>query len=127
MAKDPENAPLYYVGNTGSSLKFYAPILNNDYIKEGDHVAPDYGYLDINSALPAGYVSTITGKVMNPGPCTNDDLEGVDPDFYRTPTFTSIKVTKGSVEFTTYMTGFNPYANEIVEDTFLYDSLKVTR
>ena len=127
MAKDPDNTPLYYVGNTGSSLKFYAPIMDDSWIQQDDPVAPDFGYLDINSALPAGYVSEITGKVLNPGPCTNDDLEGVDPDFFRTPTFTAITVSKGTVEFNTYMTGFDPNTNSIVEDTFLYDSIKVTR
>jgi hypothetical protein len=127
MAKDPDNAPLYYDGNCGSSLKFYAPIMDNSWIQPGDPVAPDFGYLDINSALPAGYVSEVTGKALNPGPCTNDDLEGEDPGFFRTPTFTAITVSKGTVEFTTYMTGFDPNTNSIVEDSFLYDSIKVTR
>ena len=31
-AKDPDNTPLYYCGNTGSSLKFYAPIMNDGWI-----------------------------------------------------------------------------------------------
>jgi len=101
--------------------------MDDSWIQQDDPVAPDFGYLDINSALPAGYVSEITGKVLNPGPCTNDDLEGVDPDFFRTPTFTAITVSKGTVEFNTYMTGFDPNTNSIVEDTFLYDSIKVTR
>lgn len=125
-AKKPANAPLYYVGNTGSSLKFYAPIMSNDWIQPGDPVASDFGYLDINSALPAGYTNAV-GELLNPGPSTNDDLEGVDPDFYRTPTFTAVTVTKGSIDFQTYMTGFDPNTNSITKDTFLYDSLKVTR
>jgi hypothetical protein len=126
MAKDPNNAPLYYVGNCASSLKFYAPILSNSYILPGDPVAPDFGYLDINSALQAGYTNVL-GELLNPGPCTNDDLEGVDESYFRTPTFTSITVTKGSIEFNTYMTGYDPYTDTVVADTFLYDSLKVTR
>jgi hypothetical protein len=126
ISKSPANAPLYYVGNGGSSLKFYAPIMSNAYILPGDPVAPDFGYLDINSALPAGYTNA-AGKLLNPGPCTNDDLEGVDPSFFRAPTFTSISVTKGCLEFNTYMTGYDPYTDQIVADTFLYDSLKVTR
>lgn len=125
MAKDPDNAPLYYDGNCGSSLKFYAPIMSNSWIIAGDPVARDFGYLDINSALPAGYTNT-AGEVLNPGPCTNDDLEGT-AGFFRTPTFTAITVTKGAIEFNTYMTGFDSNTNSIVEDTFLYDSLKVTR
>lgn len=126
IAKKPDHAPLYYVGNTGSSLKFYAPILNNDWIQPGDPVAPDFGYLDINSAVPVGYTSP-TGQLLNPGPCTNDDLEESDPNFYRTPTFTAVTVSNGSIEFKTYMTGFNPNNNSIVQDTFMYDNLKVTR
>jgi hypothetical protein len=126
MAKDPANAPLYYVGNTASSLKFYAPIMSNAWILPGDPVAPDFGYLDINSALPAGYTNA-AGEVLNAGPCTNDDLEGTDPDFFRTPTFTSITVTNGYIEFNTYMTGYNQYTNQVVEDTFRYDTIKVTR
>ncbi|OPX84111.1 MAG: Calcineurin-like phosphoesterase [Pelotomaculum sp. PtaB.Bin104] len=127
MAKDPDNAPLYYCGNTGSSLKFYAPIMDDSWIQPGDPVSPQFGYLDINSALPAGYVSEVTGKVLNPGPCTNDDLEGQDLNFFRTPTFTAVTVSNGTIEFDTYMTGFDPNTNSIVKDTFLYDSIKVTR
>ena len=127
MAKKPDNAPLYYVGNTGSSLKFYAPILSNSWIQPGDPVAPDFGYLDINSALPAGFISLFDGKQLNPGPCTNDELEATDPNFYRTPTFTAVTVSNGSIQFKTYMTGFDPNTNSITHDTFLYDSLKVTR
>lgn len=126
-AEAPDNAPLYYEGNTASTLKFYAPILSNDWIQADDPVAPNFGYLDINSALPAGYLSLFDGKLLNPGPSTNDDLEGVDPTFFRTPTFTAITVTEGSLQFKTYMTGFDSNTNSVVQYTFLYDSLKVTR
>lgn len=120
-AKQPQNAPLYYVGNTGSTLKFYAPILNNDWIQAGDPVAPDFGYLDVNSALPAGHP-------LNPlGPCTNDDLEGIDPNFVRLPTFTAVTVSKDKIKYETYMTGFDKETNSIVKDTFLYDSLTVKK
>ncbi len=120
-ATAPQNTPLYYTGNTGSTLKFYAPLPNNDWIKEGDPVAPDFGYLDLNSALPAGHA-------LNPlGPCTNDDLEATDPSFYRTPTFTVVTVSEGAMTYETYMTGFNQATNTVTKDTFLYDSLTVTR
>jgi 3',5'-cyclic AMP phosphodiesterase CpdA len=127
MAKQPENAPLYYVGNTASSLKFYGPLLNNNWILPGDPVLPDYELFDINSAVPAGYINLLTGKLMNPGPCTNDDLEGVDPNFFRTPTFTAVTVSNGKVTFETHMTGFDPATNSIVKDTFTYDTLSVIR
>lgn len=121
IATAPQNVPLYYTGNTGSTLKFYAPIMNNDWIQEGDPVAPDFGYLDLNSALPAGHE-------LNPyGPCTNDDLDATDPNFYRTPTFTVITVSENAMKYETYMTGFDNKTNTIVEDTFLYDSLTVER
>lgn len=120
-AKAPDNAPLYYVGNTGSSLKFYSPLLNNNWITAGDPVAPDYGFLDINSAMPVG-------TVLNPlGPCTDDMQEGNVAGFYHTPTFTAVTVTNGTIEFKTYMTGFDPNTNSIVFDTFLYDHLKVSK
>lgn len=120
-ADQPQNAPLYYVGNTGSTLKFYAPLPNNDWIQPGDPVAPDFGYLDINSALPAGHP-------LNPlGPDTNDDFEDIDKNFVRLPTFTAVTVSKNTIKYETYMTGFNQDTNTIVKDTFLYDSLTVKK
>jgi hypothetical protein len=127
MAKQPQNAPLYYVGNTASSLKFYSPLSNNNWIIPGDPVLRDYELLDINSAEPVGYINLLTGKLMNPGPRTDDAFEGIDPNFVRTPTFTAVTVTNGKVTFETYMTGFNPTTNSIVKDTFMYDTLSVTR
>ncbi len=139
MAKRPTNAPLYYVGNTASSLKFYSPLANNTWIKAGDPVLPDYELFDINSAEPVGYVNLLTAKLMNPGPCTDDEQEPpttgnppqpnpkYDPNFFRTPTFTAVTVTNGKVMFETYMTGFNPTTNSIVRQTFMYDTLSVVR
>jgi hypothetical protein len=127
MAKQPQNTPLYYVGNTASSLKFYSPLADNNWIKNGDPVLPNYELFDINSAEPAGYVNLLTGKVMNPGPCTDDALEGIDPNFFRTPTFTAVTVSNGKVTFETHMTGFDPTANTIVKNTFMYDTLSVIR
>jgi hypothetical protein len=127
VAKRPENAPLYYVGNTASSLKFYSPLANNNWILGGDPVLPNYELFDINSAEPAGYINLLTGRLMNPGPCTDDALEGVAPGFFRTPTFTAVTVSNGKVTFETYMTGFNPTTNSIVKDTFMYDTLSVIR
>lgn len=125
IAVDPANAPLYYDENCSSTLKFYGPLKNSSWIKPGDPIAPDFGYLDIDSALPAGYKNT-SGKILNPGPCTNDDLDGT-PGYYRAPTFTAITVTNAAIEFNTFMTGFDPNTNSIVRDTFLYDSLKVMK
>lgn len=127
MAKQPQNAPLYYVGNTASSLKFYGALTTFSWIQPGDPVLPYYEFLDINSAEPVGYTNALTGKLMNPGPDTNDELEGVDPNFFRTPTFTAVTVSNGKVTFETYMTGFDPATNSIIRDTFLYDSLSITR
>jgi|GEM_PF-792566 len=120
-AAEPQNAPLYYEGNCGSSLKFYAPLANNDWITEGDPVAADYGFLDLNSAEPAGHA-------LNPlGPCTNDELEGIDPSYVRTPTFTAVTVAENSIKFETYMTGFDSSNNAVNRDTFLYDSFTLNK
>ncbi|KNY27643.1 fibronectin type III domain-containing protein [Pseudobacteroides cellulosolvens] len=120
-AKQPDNAPLYYVGNCGSTLKFYSMLTNNNWIKPGDPVAPNYEFLDLNSAAPVG-------SVLNPlGPMTDDNQEGVDPNFIRMPTFTAVTVSKNSMKYETYMTGFNRDTNTIVKDTFLYDSFTLTK
>lgn len=120
-AIQPENAPLYYVGNCGSTLKFYSMLTNNDWIKPGDPVAPNYEFLDLDSAAPAGHI-------LNPlGPCTDDSFEGKDPEFVRVPTFTAVTVSNKSIKFETYMTGFDRETNTIIKDTFLYDSFTVNK
>ncbi|KNY27055.1 fibronectin type III domain-containing protein [Pseudobacteroides cellulosolvens] len=120
-AKQPDNAPLYYVGNCGSTLKFYAMLTDNNWIKPGDPVAPNYEFLDLNSAAPAG-------SALNPlGPITDDDYEGKDHNFVRLPTFTAVTVSKRSIKYETYMTAFDRNTNAIIKDTFLYDSFTVTK
>lgn len=120
-AIQPENAPLYYVGNCGSTLKFYSMLTDNNWIKPGDPVAPNYEFLDLNSAAPAGHV-------LNPlGPCTDDNQEGKNPDYIRSPAFTAVTVSNKSIKFETYMTGFNRDTNTIAKDTFLYDSFTVNK
>ncbi|AEE96913.1 cell wall-binding repeat-containing protein [Mahella australiensis] len=120
-AKAPGHAPLYYVANCGSTLKFYSPLKDNDWISEYDPVAPDYGFLDIDSAMPVGHA-------LNPlGPSTDDEQEEANPNFYRAPTFVAVTVSEDSVKFDTYMTGFDSEANTVVKDTFLYDSFTLNK
>ncbi len=121
LASQPDHAPLHYVANCGSTLKFYAPLPNNDWIDENDPIAPDYGFLDINSALPAG-------DELNPdGPCTNDDLEGTDPEYLRYPTFVAVTLSDAEMKLDAWMTGFDRNSNYIAKETFLYDSLTIQR
>lgn len=125
-ANKTNNYPLYYVGNAGGALKFYPPLDNNDWIKENDPVLPNYEFLDIDSALPVDS-KTSSGQVLSPGPCTNDELDGNDKEYYRAPTFTAVTVSKNSISFETFMTGFNSKTNSIIHDTFMYDSLTINK
>ncbi|PNR97215.1 metallophosphoesterase family protein [Petrotoga sp. 9PWA.NaAc.5.4] len=120
-APQPDHAPLHYVATTGSTLKFYAPITSNEWIDENDPISPDFGFLDLNSSLPAGHP-------LNPlGPCTNDDLDGVDPNYIRYPTFVAVTISPNQIKLEAYFTGFDSNTNTILKDTFLYDSLTVQR
>ncbi|MDK2991096.1 MAG: hypothetical protein PWP48_329 [Clostridiales bacterium] len=120
-ATAPGYAPLYYVANCGSTLKFYSPLKGNDWISEYDPVAPDYGFLDIDSTMPVGHE-------LNPlGPSTDDEQEETNPDFYRAPTFVAVTVSEDNIKLDTYMTGFDSETNTIVEDTFLYDSFTLNK
>lgn len=120
-ATAPGYAPLYYVANCGSTLKFYSPLEDNDWISEYDPVAPDYNFLDIDSTMPVGHE-------LNPlGPSTDDEQEETNPDFYRAPTFVAVTVSEDNVKFDTYMTGFDSETNTIVEETFLYDSFTLNK
>jgi hypothetical protein len=121
MAFSPANAPLYYTGGCASTRKFYGAYMDDKWIARGDPITKNFGYLDICSGLPAGYISKTTGKSMNPGPFTY--LTGDA----RYMSFTSVTVADGWLEFKTYMTGFNPIKNIVTQDTFLYDSLLLIR
>jgi predicted phosphodiesterase len=109
----PSNAPLYYVGNCASTLKFYNTVGSYNY----DLAAPDYGFLDINSARDAGHE-------QNPdGPRSLDSANS----WLVYPTYTNITVTKDAITFNTYFFQYNAVTDVIVTDPFLYDSFTVTR
>ncbi|MCL2126591.1 MAG: metallophosphoesterase [Oscillospiraceae bacterium] len=110
-AAKTDNAPLYYVGNCASTLKFYAA--SAGYASNTTLAAPDYGFLDINSAREVGHA-------QNPdGPQTGD----FDP----LPTFTSVTVTKDAITFETYMFRYDIGENTISSEPFLFDSFTMTR
>ena len=111
LAEKPSNAPLYYVGNCASTLKFYAA--SAGYTGNTTLAAPDYGFLDINSARAAGHA-------QNPdGPQTGD----FDP----LPTYTSVTVSNEAITFLTYMFRYDIDGDMISSEPFLYDSLTLTR
>lgn len=120
-ATAPGYTPLYYVANCGSTLKFYSPLKDNSWISNYDPVAPDYEFLDIDSAMPQG-------TALNPlGPCTDDEQDGKVEGYYRAPTFVAVTVSPDSIKFDTYMTGYDNANNKIVKDTFLYDSFTLNK
>jgi len=111
-AEKPSNAPLYYVGNCASTLKFYNATAGN-----AAHAAPDYGFLDINSARDAGHA-------QNPdGPRSLDSSDAK----LTYPTYTSVTVEAGSITFETYFFQYDSVTDLIVTQPFLFDRFTVTR
>ena len=111
-AEKPSNAPLYYVGNCASTLKFYSATAGNAAL-----AAPDYGFLDINSARDAGHT-------QNPdGPRSLDSSDAK----LTYPTYTSVTVTADAITFETYFFQYDSVTDLIVTQPFLYDSFTVTR
>jgi len=111
-AEKPSNAPLYYVGNCASTLKFYNATAPNTTL-----AAPDYGFLDLNSARDAGHV-------QNPdGPRSLDSSDAKQTY----PTYTSVTVSNDAITFETYFFQYDSNTDLIVTEPFLYDSFTVTR
>ena len=111
-ANKPENAPLYYVGNCASTLKFY-----NATAGSTTNAAANYGFLDINSARDAGHA-------QNPdGPRSLDSSDAKQTY----PTYTSITVTNTTITFNTYFFQYDSVSDTVVTAPFLYDSFTVTR
>jgi predicted phosphodiesterase len=112
-ANKPSNAPLYYVGNCASTLKFYNTVSSYNYTL----AAPNYGFLDINSARDAGHA-------QNPdGPRSLDSSDAKQTY----PTYTSITVTEDAITFNTYFFQYDSVTDLIVTQPFLYDSFTITR
>ena len=78
-----------------------------------DPVAPNYEFLDLNSAQPIGHVSNPNGPSSYEGDCY--------------PSFTRVKVAKDLVRFDTYMYGYDPSHDEISMEPFLYDSYTMSK
>ena len=107
----PANAPLYYVANCASTLKFYSTI--NYTASIANIICPNYEFLDLNSARAVGHL-------QNPdGPQTSDSYQG--------PTYIAVTVSNKAITFDTYMFRYNTSTDTITEAPFLYDSLTVTR
>ncbi|MCL1901610.1 MAG: metallophosphoesterase [Firmicutes bacterium] len=112
-----QNAPLYYVANCASTLKFYdyasAAYANGEYATEEDPLAYNYEFLDITSIMQPG-------SKLNPfGPRTSDtNMSSGDP---RYPTFVEVTVGKDYTRFDAKMYSCKTDGT-VVGGVFLFDS-----
>lgn len=112
-----QNAPLYYVANCASTLKFYdyasTAYANGEYATEEDPLAYNYEFLDITSIMQPG-------SRLNPfGPRTSDtNMSSVDP---RYPTFVEVTVGKDYTRFDAKMYSCKTDGT-VVGGVFLFDS-----
>lgn len=100
-------APLYITGGTAGACKWYTADAYD--IREGDPLSPDYGFLDINSAIPAQNPwRTDTGETWE-------------------QTYTLISVDGDEMRFQTYMICYEGEEDNLVKEPYLYDSLTLRR
>lgn len=100
-------APLYLTGGESGAVKWY-----NDRkytIQRGDPLSPNYGFLEINSAVPSQNPwGTGTGK-------THEE------------TYTLISVDGDEMRFQTYMFRYDGKTDRMITGPYLYDSLTLRR
>lgn len=100
-------APLYLTGGTAGACKWYAA---EEYaVQEGDPIVPGYGFLDINSAVPA----------QNPWETNSGET--------REQTYTMISVDADEMLFQVYMLCYDGESDRMVKEPYLYDSLSLRR
>ena len=101
-------APLYLTGGESGATKWYAA--KKSYrISSGDPIVPDYGFLDVNSAVPA----------QNPW--------GTDTSVTREQTYTVVEVDGDTMTFSVYMFRYDGKNDRMVTAPYLYDSLILRR
>lgn len=96
----PSNAPLYMVGGHAGGLKWYSK--KNYTVSEGDPLAPNYSFLDVNS--------TDTGS-----------------DIKKEQVIVMVEVTPEQVNVNTYNFKYDTGTDTITTDKYLYDSFSVKR
>lgn len=96
-------APLYLTGGESGARKWYNAVAYS--VQEDDPLVPNYGFLEINSAVPG----------QNPwGTNTSETQE---------QTYTLISVNGDEMRFQTYMLRYDGERDEMVTEPYLYDSL----
>lgn len=100
-------APLYLTGGESGAVKWYN---DREYaVQQGDPLAPNYGFLEINSAVPK----------QNPW--------GTDTGKTHEQTYTLISVDGDEMCFQTYMLRYDGKKNQMITKPYLYDSLTLRR
>ena len=93
-----ENLPLYMVGGHAGGLKWYN--IKDYTVEEGDLLAPNYEFLDVNSA--------------------KDGKQGEQ-------TYIIFEVSNNEIKFNTYMSKYDQELDKITTDEYLYDTLTIKR
>lgn len=100
-------APLYLTGGESGAVKWYNA--RNYSVQQGDPLAPNYGFLEINSAVPA----------QNPW--------GTDISKTHEQTYTLVSVDGDEMRFQTYMLRYDGKKDRMITEPYLYDSLILHR
>lgn len=96
----PEGAPLYMVGGHAGGLKWYSKV--NYTVSEGDPLALNYSFLDVNSAD--------TGS-----------------DWKKEQVITMLEVSEEQIDVVTYNFKYDPETDTIATEKYVYDSFRVKR
>lgn len=96
----PDNAPLYMVGGHAGGLKWYSR--KNYTVSEGDPLALNYSFLDVNS--------TDTGS-----------------DIKKEQVIVTLHVTEDQIDVVTTNFKYNTDSDSITTDPYVYDSFSVKR
>ena len=96
----PENAPLYMVGGHAGGLKWYSR--KNYTVSEGDPLALNYSFLDVNS--------TDTGS-----------------DVKKEQVLTMLEVSEDQINVVTYNFKYDTTTDSITTEKYVYDSFSVKR
>lgn len=100
-------APLYLTGGESGAVKWYNARKYS--VQRGDPLAPNYGFLEINSAVAA----------QNPW--------GTDTSKTHEQTYTLVSVDGDEMRFQTYMLRYDRKADRMTTAPYLYDSLILHR
>lgn len=100
-------APLYLTGGESGAVKWYGA--KKYAVQRGDPLAPSYGFLEVNSAVPS----------QNPW--------GTDTSKTHEQTYTLISVDGDELRVQTYMLRYDGRSDRMMKEPYLYDSLILHR